>query len=77
MRDWIAIKRKSVDMTQAELSSKLGITESYLSLIEKNERQKRLDITLVVKLAEAFEMPITDVIAAEASQKPFCDEKKN
>ncbi|MBQ0101082.1 MAG: helix-turn-helix transcriptional regulator [Lachnospiraceae bacterium] len=71
MRDWLAKKRKQKNLTQAELAERVNITESYLCLIEQGERQKKLDITLAVKLADALNMEIAEVIDAENSEVPF------
>lgn len=48
-----------------DMAEKLGISESYYCLIENGERQKRMDISLLIKLADALEMPITEVVALE------------
>lgn len=69
MRDWLKAKRIEKGLTMAQLSSKLNITESYYSLIEAGERQKKMDIVLVVRLSEALEIPITDIIIMEAAKE--------
>lgn len=66
MREWLGEKRRECGYTAKEMSEKLNISESYYSYIENGERQKRMDITLVSKLAVIFGTPIEEIIAAEA-----------
>jgi predicted transcriptional regulator/transcriptional regulator with XRE-family HTH domain len=48
-------------MTQAELARRLGISASYLNLIEHNQRP--LTATLLIKLAQEFGMELSDFAA--------------
>lgn len=54
MREWLKTLRKDNNLTAAEMADKLGISESYYSLIENGERQKKMDIVLVTRIAEAL-----------------------
>lgn len=65
MREWLKNARSENGYTMAQLSEMLDITESYYSLIERGERQKRMDITLVTKLADALGMTIQEIVEAE------------
>lgn len=67
MRDWLIDARKSANLTQKQIASRLGITEGYYSYIESGERQKQMDITFAVKLAEVLGVPIQTVIDHEKS----------
>ena len=67
MRDWLVDARKSANLTQNQMASKLGITEGYYSYIESGERQKKMDITFAVKLAEVLGIPIQTIIDLEKS----------
>ena len=49
----------------SDISEKLGISESYYCLIENGERQKRMDISLLIKLADILEIPITEIVNLE------------
>ena len=51
----------------AEMAKKLDLTESYYSRIEGGERQKKMDLLLVRKLASALDIPIEDIIRKEAN----------
>ena len=66
MREWLKSARDNKGLTMEQLSKKLDITESYYSLIERGERQKRMDIMLVMKLSEALAIPVQDIIANES-----------
>lgn len=65
MREWMRIARNEANLTMAETASKVGISEAYYSMIESGERQKRLDITLAVKLAGVFGVDLNFIIAEE------------
>jgi transcriptional regulator with XRE-family HTH domain len=57
--------RKNANLTQNQIASRLGISEGYYSYIESGERQKKMDITFAVKLAEVLGIPIQTVIDLE------------
>lgn len=67
MRDWMIDARKNANLTQSQIASQLGISEGYYSYIESGERQKKMDITFAVKLAEVLGLPIQTVIDYEKS----------
>lgn len=58
MRTWLKNLRDKNSFTQLEMSKKLDISESYYNLIENGERQKNLDLSLVTKLAELFDVSV-------------------
>ena len=62
MRKWLFELRKQKALT---MSSRLGISESYYSLIESGARQKHMDIYLLVQIADLFERPILRLIDDE------------
>ena len=66
MRDWLKEKRKEKGMTAKEVSDKLNISESYYSYIESGERQKKMDVTLVQKLSTVLDIPVEEIVTAEA-----------
>ncbi|MBQ1314484.1 MAG: helix-turn-helix transcriptional regulator [Clostridia bacterium] len=65
MREWLGPARMAKGLSQAEMAEKLGISESYYSCIEAGKRQKKMDITLVTKLAVVLELPLGRVIDLE------------
>ena len=58
MRDWMKEKRVGSGFTMAQMASKLDITESYYSMIEAGDRQKKMDVALASKLSVVFDMPL-------------------
>lgn len=69
MREWLKKKRIEKGLTMAQMASELMITESYYSLIEAGERQKKMDVVVVVRLSKALGIPITDIIIMEAAEE--------
>lgn len=66
MRDWLKEKRAEKGLTMAQMAKKLDITESYYSLIENGERQKKMDISLAYNLASIFGIPVEQIVELEA-----------
>lgn len=66
MRNWLKEKRLAKGMTMRDMSEKLGISESYYSMIESGDRQKKMDVTLVAGLSVALGMQITEIIERDA-----------
>ncbi len=69
MREYLVSLRKEKGLTQKQLADKLDISESYYNQIEKGERQKRMDITILDKLAIALDVSIPDLINYENALK--------
>lgn len=69
MREWMEACRKKANLTMREAADALDISESYYSLIERGERQKKMDITLVAKLATIFKVSIDYIVFCEATGK--------
>ena len=65
MRDWLKEKRRERGYTMAQMAAKLEITESYYSLIEANDRQKKMDIGLAIKLSDVLGIPVEEIINLE------------
>lgn len=65
----IALCRKQRDLNQAELAKRAGMSVSYLSLLERNER-KDPTLSTVKSLAEALQVPtgILFFLAAEDTE---------
>lgn len=56
-------QRRSRSLTQVELARRLGISPSYLNLIEHNQRP--LTAELLIKLAAEFKLDFNDFVAAQ------------
>lgn len=65
MRTWMSSARKRCGLTMKETADQLGISESYYSMIERGERQRNLDVTLAVKLSEAFGVSLEYIVEQE------------
>lgn len=60
--------RLEKELTTKKLSEKLGISESYYSMIENGIRQQTLDFSLVVKLADALGLSLQMIAQLEDSE---------
>lgn len=65
MRDWLKEKRDKHGYTMAKMASMIGITESYYSMIEAGDRQKKMDVALAAKLSVVFGIPVSEIIELE------------
>ena len=65
MREWLRQARLDKGYTMKDLAERLGISESYYSLIENGERQKKMDIILVMKLSSALSVPVKKIAEFE------------
>ena len=52
--------RKSLKVTQEQLASQVGITQSYLSMLERDER--RIDLELAAKIAQTLGCKVDDLL---------------
>ena len=67
MRDWMKRARIDAGLTMKETAEKIGVSESYYSMIESGNRQKGMDLSLAQKLSEAFGIPMKTILDAELS----------
>lgn len=65
MRSWMERARKDCGLTMKAAATKLGISESYYSMIERGERQQKLDIALAVKIAEVLGISLEYIVNQE------------
>lgn len=65
MRDYLKKLRALNNYTQEQVAKRLLIKRQYYNLIENGQRQKRMDIVTMQKLAEVFGVPIEQIIAEE------------
>ena len=65
MREWLRQLRRKNSLTQAALSERLEISQNYYSSIENGERQKDLDLSLVITLAKIFGVSVDYIISEE------------
>lgn len=65
MREWLKDARTKKGLTMKDISSKLGISESYYCAIENGDRQKNMDITLVSGLSLALGISVSRIVKFE------------
>lgn len=65
MRDYLIEMRKKNGLTQQDVSTKLGISESYYNLIEHGERQKEMSIVMLYNLSKIFKVSIKKIADKE------------
>jgi len=72
MRHWLRDARMNKGFSMKQMGEALDISESYYSLIENGERQKRMDITLVSKISAVTGLPIGEIAAYEQLSAQRC-----
>ncbi len=65
MRDYLAALRKEKNFTQKQMAEKLDISGSYYNQIENGERQKKMDITLLIKLSHVLDVSVETLVNYE------------
>lgn len=65
MREYLRNLRSHKKLTVREVSQKLGISESYYSLIENGFRQKHISVHILNNLSEIFDIPVNALIQQE------------
>lgn len=64
-REYLRKLREQNNMSMQSAADKIGITRQYYQLIEAGERQKKMDITLVVALSNLFGITAEQIIKYE------------
>ena len=67
MRDWLKELRTQSSMTQTELAKELAISRTYYSRIENGKRKKCIDLNMLHRLSEVFNIPNDLVIQSETA----------
>lgn len=65
MRKYLQIARIKNRITMKSLAEKLDISEPYYSLIENGTRQTDMSLSIMEKLAKAFDVPLEQIIKDE------------
>lgn len=65
MRSWMEKARKCRGLTMKAAATQLGISESYYSMIERGERQQKLDIALAVRMSGVFGISLEYIVNQE------------
>ncbi len=69
MREYLKKLRKDKQLTQQNVADVLGISQNYYTYIENGERQKNLDLPIVMKLSELFGVSVEWIAEQEAAIK--------
>lgn len=69
MRNYLRALRKNKNLSQCQVSDVIGISQQHYSLIENGDRQKKMDIELIQKLANVFNVSVEYIIAQEIAIK--------
>lgn len=69
MRSWLKNLREKNNLTQQFVAEKLDISKQYYQMIEANERQKKMDITLATKISVLFDIPLASITQFEAASE--------
>lgn len=69
MREWLKKMRTERDLKQSEIAERLEISQGYYNLIENRERQKDLDLSIAMKLAELFDVSVEWIVEQEKKYK--------
>lgn len=54
MREWLKDTRLQQRLTQKQIADAIGVTESYYCMIEGGDRQKKMDVTLAIKIGNVL-----------------------
>ena len=65
MRKYLVERRNQLELSQQDVADLIGVSRQYYSFIENGSRQKKMDIDLLSKLADALSIPIADLIEME------------
>lgn len=66
MREWLRNLRIEKGYTMKSLGEKLGVSESYYCSIENGTRQKKMDISIMIALSSALDIPIAEIVQMES-----------
>lgn len=64
-REYLKKMRTEMGLTMQDMGDALGMSRQYYNLIETGVSQKRMDITLVRKIADIFGVTLEDIARFE------------
>ena len=70
LRKWLKDLRAKNKLTQQDMAKKLSIAQQYYSCIEKGERQKDLNLSIVKKISGIFGVSIEWIAEQEGKPSP-------
>ncbi len=69
MRSWLRDLRLSKKLTQKELASMIGVSQTMYSRIENGDRQKDMDLSIASKIANIFRISLKRINEFEEARK--------
>ena len=76
MGEIIRYERKKRKLTLNDLASKLGISTTYLGLIEMGKRGKNINVELLLKIAHVFNVTTDYLLGLDVKDRIESDEKQ-
>ena len=67
MREWLKEARLAQKLTQKQVADAIGVTEAYYSMIESGDRQKKMDLSLAIRIANTLGISLDEVVVAEGT----------
>lgn len=61
MRKWLFDLRKKLNLTQAQMASKLGLSQPYYAQIESGDRQPVLLLTTAARISDIGDIPLSTI----------------
>lgn len=68
-RTWLINARRKAGLTGVEVSTRLGISQGYYSLVEHGERKQKMDIPFLLALAQILGMSVEQITEEETKWK--------
>ena len=65
MREWLKEARVKNGLTLKEMGDELSISESYYCNIERGNKQKDMDLSLVVGISNVLGVPLKKILIEE------------
>lgn len=76
MREYLKKLRTDRGMTMQEVADSFGISKQYYEMIESGERQKKMEITLVLKISSLFGLSVEKIVELESEIMNSAEEKE-
>lgn len=61
MRKWLIELRNNSGITQSMMAERLGLSQSYYAQIETGERQADMNLSTACKIADIFNIPLSQI----------------
>lgn len=66
MRLWLKEARTTQRLTMKQMADAIGVTESYYSMIESGKRQKKMDMSIAIRIGNVLGMSLDEIVRKEA-----------